>query len=378
MRILHLVSSTDRRGAQIFASDLVGALVPAGVDQHVVALRGTDGPATAFDAPRTEVVPGGAVRRFDRRAFAGVSASIGQFDPDVIQAHGGEALKYAIPAAAWRRRIPVVYRRIGSTPDWASSSVQRSLYGALARRAAYVVAVSEATRDEVLRVMRVPPERAVTIPNAVAARRLATRSDREAVREGLGVAAPAPLVVSVGAFTWEKDPLGQVEIAAEVLRAAPEAVFVLVGDGPLGTEVKAEVARRGIADGVRVLGVRDDIPDLLGASDVLLLASSTEGSPAVLIEAGLMGLPVAAYAIGGVPEIVLDGSTGVLVPAGQRSALAEALVALLGDADRRASMGARAAERCRREFEIGAIAPRYLEVYRRAARAARVGTSRAV
>lgn len=377
MRILHLVSSTDRRGAQIFASDLVGALVSAGVDQHVVALRGTDGPATAFDAPTTEVVPGGALSRFDRRAFRGVSAAIGAFDPDVIQAHGGEALKYAI-SAAWRRRIPVVYRRIGSTPDWASSSVQRSLYGALARRAAYVVAVSEATRDEVLRVMRVPPERAVTIPNAVAARRLARRSNREAVRRGLGVPASAPLVVSVGAFTWEKDPLGQVDIAAAVLGAVPEAVFVLVGDGPLGTEVKAEVARRGIADAVRVVGVRDDVPDLLAASDVLLLASSTEGSPAVLIEAGLMGLPVAAYAIGGVPEVVRDGSTGVLVPPGERSALAEALVALLGDADRRASMGARAAERCRREFEIGAIAPRYVEVYRRAARTARVGTSRAV
>src|SRR3970282_151677 len=101
----------------------------------------------------------------------------------------------------------------------------------------------------------------------------------------------------------------------------PEAVFVLVGDGPLAPEVNAEIASRGMGGHVRPLGVRTDVPDVFGASDVLLLASSTEGSPAVVIEAGLLGLPVAAYAVGGVPEQVRDGVTGILAPPGDRARL---------------------------------------------------------
>jgi glycosyltransferase involved in cell wall biosynthesis len=367
MRILHLVSSTDRRGAQIFASDLVGALKAAGTEQRVVALRAAAGPATSFEAPALALRANGSSARFDGRILGGLVREIARFEPDVIQAHGGEALKYAVPATIGRR-IPVVYRRIGSTPEWASSAAQRSLYGVLARRAAAVVAVSEATREETLRVFRVPAERAVTIPNAVDARRLKTQKTRDEVRGELGVSGSAPLVVSAGALTWEKDPVGQVEIAASVLDEAPDAVFALAGDGPLSADARAAIAGLGLQDRVRLLGVRTDVPDLLGAGDVLLLASSTEGSPAVVIEAGLLGLPVAAYAVGGVPEQVDDGVTGILAPAGDRAALAADLARLLRDADRRREMGRRHLLRCRDEFEIGAVAPRYLEVYERLVR----------
>jgi glycosyltransferase involved in cell wall biosynthesis len=373
VRILHLISSTDRRGAQIFASDLVGALTATGVEQHVVALRGATGAATPFAAPLSELIADGPQGRFDARIRRGVGAAIADLGPDVIQAHGGETLKYAIPASL-RRRAPVVYRRIGSTPAWASSVAQRALYGSLARRAAAVIAVSEATREETLRLLRVPTERVVTIPNAVDASRLVVDGDRDDVRRALGVASQAPVAVSVGALTWEKDPRGQVEIAAEVLQRIPGAMFLMAGDGPLRGEVEATVAGRGLRERVRVLGVRQDVPDLLAASDVLVLASGTEGSPAVVIEAGLLGLPVAAYAIGGVPELVEDGRTGLLAPPGDRAALAAAVGSLLLDADRRAAMGAAGAERCRTVFEIGSVAPRYLEVYERVT-GSRVGSA---
>jgi glycosyltransferase involved in cell wall biosynthesis len=367
MRILHLVSSTDRRGAQIFASDLVGALKTLGTDQRVVALRGAAGPATSFEAPSLALRANGSPGRFDGRILRGVAREIARFGPNVIQAHGGETLKYAIPATLGRR-VPVVYRRIGSTPEWASSAAQRSLYGVLARRAAALVAVSESTRAETLRVFHVAAARTVTIPNAVDARRLRVRDGREGVRRRLGISDTTPLVVSVGALTWEKDPVGQVEIAAHVLKEVPGAVFVLAGDGPLASRTEADIAARGIGDRVRLLGVRTDVPDLLAASDVLLLASSTEGSPAVVIEAGLLGVPVAAYAVGGVPEQVEDGVTGVLAAPGDRAGLAAALSALLGDQNRRGEMGRRGVARCREAFEIGAVAPRYLEVYERVAR----------
>lgn len=367
MRILHLVSSTDRRGAQIFASDLVGALSRIGAEQRVVALRGSTGPSTSFSAPSLALRADGSPGRFDWGIPRGLGREVARFGPDVIQAHGGETLKYAVPATL-RSRVPIVYRRIGSTPEWASSAAQRSLYGALARRAAAVVAVSEATREETLRIFRVHATRAITIPNAVDAGRLAVRRGAEAVRGELGIARSVPVVLSAGALTWEKDPLGQVEVAALVLKEVPEAVFLLAGAGPLAVATEAEIAARGLGDRVRLLGVRTDVQDLLGASDALLLASATEGSPAVVIEAGLLGVPVAAFAVGGIPEQVDDGVTGVLAPPGDRAALASALSALLRDRDRRREMGRRGLELCRNEFEIGAVAPAYLRVYEGVAR----------
>ena len=368
LRVMHVVSSTDRRGAQLFASDLVAALRGSDVAQRVVALRGTDGPATLFEAP-TRILVRDAVRsRFDLRVARGLRAEMAAFQPDVIQAHGGETLKYTVPLTVGHPRS-VVYRRIGSTPVWASTKAQRKMYGALMRRSASVVAVSEATRSETIEMFHVDPERIVTIPNAVAAGRMRPGRPREEVRTEIGVSADAHMVLSVGALTWEKDPLGQLAIAEAAMRRAPGVVLVLAGDGPLRRDLESEIEERGLAGVVRLLGVRQDVPDLLAASDVLLLASSTEGMPAVVIEAGLLGLPVAAHALGGVPDVVESGRTGVLAAPGDRDGLAASLADLLRDGNRRAAMGRAAAERCRGAFEISAVALRYLEVYERVASA---------
>lgn len=352
----------------MFASDLVRALDTLGVEQRVVALRRGPGPATSFDAPARLLTTRDAPSMFDPRALRGLHAEIASFRPDIVQAHGGETLKHAVPAT-FGRAIPVVYRRIGSTPLWASSSAQRALYGALMRRAASVVAVADATRDETIEIFRVEPDRILTIPNAVDATRLCPRHPRDEVRKSIHVGPDVCMILSVGALTWEKDPLGMLAVADMVMRDLPRVVFAVAGDGPLRGDLECEVERRGLGGRVRLLGAREDVPDLLAASDVLLLASSTEGSPAVVIEAGLLGLPVAAYAIGGVPELVEHGLTGVLAPAGDRRALAAELAGLLVDPERRGMLGRRGSERCRMNFEIGAIAPRYLDVYERLASA---------
>jgi len=130
--------------------------------------------------------------------------------------------------------------------------------------------------------------------------------------------------------------------------------------------VEAAVRAANLQDRVVLLGFREDVPDLMAAADVLLFASredGMEGMPAVLIEAGMSGLPVVAYGIGGVPEVVVDGETGVVVRSGDVEALATAAAGLLGDPDRGSRFGAAARDRCER-FDIRAVAPRYLAVYR--------------
>ena len=113
----------------------------------------------------------------------------------------------------------------------------------------------------------------------------------------------------------------------------------------------------------RVLGAREDVGELLAISDVLLLASRSEGMPGCLIEAGMAGVPVAAYAVAGVPEVVRDGVTGFMVERGDAQSLADRVVTLLSDPVLRAKLGAEARTRCVGLFDISIVAPTYLALY---------------
>jgi glycosyltransferase involved in cell wall biosynthesis len=365
LRVLHVVATGQRRGAEICTADLVGALDRWRVDQRVAVLRDADGPAIRYGAPTTALGADGWMLPGLRMGLGGLRMlrrTIDDWKPDIVQAHGGEALKYTILGED-RRRSRVVYRKIGSTPDSIARGPRRSFYGRLMRRAGRVVAVAEAVREETLRVFRLPGAQVVTIPNAVDSERLVANRDRAASRRALGIPAEAEVVLSLGALTWEKDPVGHVEVAAEVLAARPRAWHVIVGDGALRGEVEAAVGRHGNGGRTRLLGARDDVSDLLGASDVLLFASCSEGMPATVIEAGIAGRPVAGYAVAGVAEVVESGVTGLLAQPGDLRRLGAHVLALLADAERRQAMGAAARERCRARFDIKAVAPRYLELY---------------
>lgn len=366
MRVLHVIATGQRRGAEIFASDLVRALDDMGVAQRVAVIRGSGSVAVQFDAP-VSVLPSNGLAlpglRVRLRTLRAIARLIRTWVPDVVQAHGGEALKYAVVASVGTS-TSIVYRRIGTAPTWLLNGPRRVAYGRLMGRAARVVAVAEAVRREAMESFRIPEARIVTIPNGVDLERLEPTRTRDDVRTDLGISRDAPVILSLGALTWEKDPLAQLEITRQVLAERHDIVHVVVGDGPMRETVRHAV--RDLDGSVLMLGARDDVPDLLAASDVLLFASRSdgmEGMPASLIEAGVAGVPVAAYAVAGVEEIVTDGTTGLLARPGDQGGLARRIVDLLADGERRSTIGEAARERCRARFDIRVVAPRYLSVY---------------
>lgn len=376
MRVLHVVATDQRRGAEIFASDLIRALDGGGPVQRGVVLRGGHPDRGFTGVPLLDLGRMGRALPGLNVAVSGIrglSSAIAEWRPDVIQAHGGEALKYAIPAALVSR-TPVVYRRIGTAPPWIRTGPRRVVHGALMRRAARVVAVAEAVRREAIDRFRVPAASVETIPNAVDPRRAVPVAGRDATRRSLGVPADAPVLLSIGAIAWEKDPLAHVEIGRRVLAERPDAVHVIVGDGPMAAEVRRLVQERGLADRMRLVGSRSDIGDILAAADVLLVASRSdgmEGMPAIVIEAGLARLPVAGYAVAGVPEVVLDGESGLLAAPGDIDGLVDRALQLLRDPSLRERTGEAGRTRCLRLFDIETVARRYLRVYEEVVAAAR-------
>lgn len=362
-RVLHVLATGSRRGAELFASDLAAAQ-PDWVEQRFVVLRPplADG---LFARQRVHVV-GSHLRvpgvRLDLRAANELRSAMARWRPHVVYAHGGEALK-TVAAGAVGLSVAVLYRRIGSAPPWARHGLRLQAHRRLLRRADVIVAVAESVKRELVSLFGVREEDVEVVPRGVDPARLRPTRSREEVRRALGIDADASVVLSLGALNWEKDPLTHLEITLPAIDSG-RAVHVFAGDGPLRGELAAAVARERVEEGVRILGARSDVGDLLAASDVMLLASRTEGMPGCLIEAGMAGLPSVAFDVAGVTEVIEDGRSGLVRSRGDVGGMREALQALLSDPVLRASMGEQARLRCER-FDIARVALRYEDIYRR-------------
>jgi glycosyltransferase involved in cell wall biosynthesis len=174
---------------------------------------------------------------------------------------------------------------------------------------------------------------------------------------------------TVGRVEKQKNLPAFLDAAEAVLAARPDASFEIVGDGSLRAAFTEEVRRRGLAHAVTLPGTRSDIPGFFAGLDQFWLTSDWEGTPNVVLEAMAAGLPVIATKVGGTPEVVDDGVSGILVEAGDSAAVARASLALASDATASRAMGQRAAESAESRFSIDAMVRATSGLYEEALRA---------
>lgn len=282
----------------------------------------------------------------DVRAFASLLGLMRRVRPDVVHTHtakAGALGRLAARVAGVPRVVHTFHGHVfegyfGDTGSRAAVAAERLL----ARMTDRVVAVSdEVGRDLVERFRVVPREKLAVVPVGLPlGELLGCESRRGALRRELALAADAPVVAFVGRLVAVKEPHLALDAWKLVRREIPDATLVVVGDGDLAPSLRA---RRD--DGVVFLGWRRDLATILADTDLALLTSRNEGTPVALVEAAAAGVPAVATRVGGVPSVVLDGVTGVLVPPGDAAALASAVVGLLRDAPRRRAMGAAARDR---------------------------------
>jgi glycosyltransferase involved in cell wall biosynthesis len=190
----------------------------------------------------------------------------------------------------------------------------------------------------------------------------ASNGERAAARASLAL----PLDVPVATVVARLDDVKGVDLLLEawpsVVGQVPTARLLVVGEGPLRDDLVAQLASHGLQDSVDFLGYRDDVPHVLHASDLLVLPSRSEGMPLAALEAFGCGLPVVAHAVGGVPELVVDGLNGRLVPP-RPAALAAALSDVLSDVVQREGL-ARGARSSVENLGVNAYAERMERLYR--------------
>lgn len=266
------------------------------------------------------------------------------FRPDVVHTHTAKAGAVGRIAARLARVPVVVHTYHGHVFHSYFSPAKTRLFlaieRALARRTDRLLAVSESVRDELLRYRIAGPDRLVTLPLGLDLRGfLDVERARGALRRELGVGPATPLVGIIARLVPIKRHEDFLLAAGLVAERISEARMVVVGDGERRVELEALAQNAGLGERVRFLGWRRDLERVYADLDVVVLTSANEGSPVSLIEAMAAGRAVVATRVGGVPDLVDDGVSGMLVPPRSPRAVADAVVALLADGERRRHLG---------------------------------------
>jgi glycosyltransferase involved in cell wall biosynthesis len=277
----------------------------------------------------------------------------------ILHAHNATAFFYGTLAASLVPRTRCLYTehdRAFPTP-----LRERGLHALLARRVDAVVTVSDTLRDNLIRYEAFPGQRVHVIKNGVELR-IPQRSRAE-MRDELQLGG-RPTAGIVARLAPVKNHALLLHAWSQVVREVPGAVLLVVGNGSTEPATRALAAELGLGDSVRFLGFRLDIPELLQALDVFVLSSSSEGLSLTLLEAEAAALPIVATRVGGNPEVVRDGVTGLLVPSGEPAPLAAALAQLLRDPAARAAMGQAGRATYQSNFTLQAMVDGYARLYR--------------
>jgi glycosyltransferase involved in cell wall biosynthesis len=349
--VLHVIPTPLARGAQREARALADELDTPGLRAHRVLCL-FDGPSEVepdltlgiADGP----VPGAG---YNPRAIPLLRRALARLDPVCVVAHGGEPLKYVVPAMIGHRR-PLAYYAIGTYGASAGRSVQVAVWRRLLSRVDVVAAEGDEVARECTELLGVPADKVTMTPNGRDPSVFYPRPD--------GRDAGLPVLAFVGALTEGKRPDRFVEAVAELRRRGLGFRAILIGDGVLRTKIEGPA----VDAGVELLGSRSDVAELLGRADIMVFPSRPqgEGMPGVLIEGGLSALPVVATDVPGVRSVIDDGTTGYIVGVDDLEAMVAHLADLIQDEGLRRSMGGAARARCVEHFSIGAIGALWLRV----------------
>jgi glycosyltransferase involved in cell wall biosynthesis len=368
--LLWLIDSLALGGAERLVAPFAREAAARGLRLHVCSLKTIDGnplePAVRATGVGFTNLEARHLR--DRRAFAALVRLVRERRIALIHAHltsagiwGALAARLTgVACVASLHTLPVE----GRLRDRAVMR-HRLMCLLLDRWSRAVVAVSSALAAAY--AGRISPARLVVVRNGIDCERFARPAcDRGALRRAFGWPAEAPVVITVAALREAKGIHVLLAAAARVIRRVPGARFLIVGAGPLASELAREAERAGLGRAVAWAGRRDDVAELLAASDLFVLPSLSDAYPTAVLEATAAGLPVVASAADGIPEIVEPGVTGLLVAPGDADGLAREIARLLERPDLRASMGRAGRARAARDFTVGRWVDRLEAVYARA------------
>jgi sugar transferase (PEP-CTERM/EpsH1 system associated) len=350
VRVLHLITELNIGGAEKVLSRLLSRLDRERFAPAVACLYGGDGPVAdeirSLGIPVTDL---GMTAKWRLDAFVRLYRLLYRQRPTILHTWMFHA---NVPGRVLGRLagVPIVISsertmgQEGGLRRWLNR-----ITGPLPDR---VACVSESVAEFAAQTIGIPPAKLAVIPNGIPLEDFQP-GDRSRARVDPGIPLRAVVAGTVGRLQPVKGTSYLLEAWSRLASDHPDAILLLVGGGSQQAALERMSRRLGISERVRFLGDRADVPDLLRGMDVFVLPSLWEGMPNAALEAMAVGLPVVATAVGGTPEVVVDGVTGLLVPPGDPDALAQSIARLLCDPDLRYKMGQAGRERVVKHFSVG-------------------------
>lgn len=366
MKVAFLQATLGVGGSERLVQSLVAGLPGRGLEPLVVTLYGPGTVGGQVAASGATVVHGLAAGNFDLGTGSRLRRTFRERGVDVVYVTDS-----ALPLAwaGWERRrsprprLVLGFHSTGKPGDHLQHAFANALALPVVDR---FVALAATHRDWLARRFRLDPARFTVIPSGVDLDRFHPAVDRAAARREAGLPEAGPLVGIVAALRPEKHHDLFLAAAEALAPRFPQARFVIVGEGSERGRIEAGIARRGLADRVRLLGARHDTEAVFRALDVTVLCSHpvVETLPVTLIESLASGTPAVSTDVGSVRDVLRDGETGRVVPPGDAGALAGAIAALLEDPVRRTRMGAAGRADAERRFRREAMLDAYAALFR--------------
>jgi len=355
MKVLHLEAGTHVYGGALQVLLLVEGLERRGIENLMVVPDGSDvaAEARARNLP-VHALPmaGEADIRFPLR----FKALIEESQPDLVHLHSRRGADLLGGLGARLARVPVLMTRRVDNPE--PSWVVGPKYRLFDR----IITISEAI-GRVLLKQGVEADKLRCVHSALDPAPFEGPCRGREFLESLGLTEDHTLIGMAAQFIPRKGHEVLFEAVPSILAIHPGARFLLFGQGPLHQEISSRVAEAEWRAAVHLPGFRDDLSDLLPCLDLLVHPASMEGMGVILLQAGAAGVPVVSTTVGGIPEAVDHGETGLLVPPGDPRALASAVIDLLDDPDRARRMGEAGRRRVKERFSVDRMVEGNLAVY---------------
>ncbi len=365
MHVAQLIETDGPGGAEQVVVRLASGLVRRGHRSVVAVLSGRDGwVRDRLSGVAAPVHTLQLARPIDPAFVWRLARWVRASGADVVHAHEFTMAVYGTLAARLAGRPVVVTMHGGAGFE---RRVRRRLALRLAARLAHrMIGVSRATSDRLTAALGIDAGRIVTVPNGVPE----PAGSRERARRQLGLDAHHQLVLAVGNLYPVKDHATLVAAAALLDRGRAWTIAI-AGRGDERQAIDAAIQRHQLGDRVRLLGLRDDVQELLAATDIWVSSSRSEGMPLSMLEAMRAGRPIVATAVGGVPEAITNEVTGLLVPPEDPQALAWAMQRLLDDRRLAEALGKAARSVAADRFSDERMLDAHLALYASALEAAR-------
>ncbi len=360
LRVLYMIDHARTvGGAERFVTGLATHVPRSKIEPWVCSTRSGHDPAVeVLQAAGVPHVSLGRTGTWQLHRFGALAALLRRKRFDVLHANmfGSNLWGVLIGRACG---VPVV---IAHEHTWSFADDRCRIWldkHVIGRLATTFVAVSGADRDRMISIEGIWPDKVRVMPLPHIPHAESADGD---IRRELGLAPKTPLVAVAAVMRRQKALEVMLDAHSILVRSVPEAHLLIAGDGPCRPELEHRIGQLGIDGSVHLVGIRDDVDAILRSADVAAMSSDFEGKPLFALECINAGTPLVATAVGGLPEVIEDGRTGLLVPPRDPQALANAIARVLTDRGLAHAFSS-ALARKRNDFTLESVADRFADLY---------------